>query len=60
MLTPAETADFDLFASALGRPLVAFVDAEYRAAQRMKEGTKVHLKDLDPLGSKFHAELCAA
>jgi len=62
MLTPAEIDDFDLFVSALGRPLVAFVNAEHRSAQRLKDGSRVRLKGMQPLrtSSKFYADLCTA
>ncbi len=62
MLSPSETEDFDAFVAALGKPLVAFVSAEYKASQALKDGAKVHLRDMDPLRgtSKFYAELCTA
>ena len=62
MLTPTEVDDFEAFVSALGKPLVAFVRAEYQASKALEDGAKVRLKHMQPLQtrSKFYADLCTA
>ena len=60
MLKPGEIDDFDLLVAALGKPLEAFVNAEYRASQAVKDGGEVRLKGMQQrTRSEITADLCA-
>jgi hypothetical protein len=65
MLQPGELDDFESLVAALGKPLEAFVNAEYHAAQAhaskvARDGSQVRLKGMQYRSkSEITADLCA-
>jgi hypothetical protein len=64
MLQPGDLDNFDTMVAALGKPVEAFVNAEYRAylaSQRIKDGAHVRLKGMQQkTASEICADLCPA
>lgn len=61
MLQPGDMDSFDSLVGALGKPLEAFVNAEYRASQSAREGARVRLKGMQQrTSSEIYADLCPA
>lgn len=61
MLQPGDMDNFDSLVMALGKPLEAFVNAEYRASQSLKDGHRVRLKGMQQrTSSEIYADLCPA
>jgi hypothetical protein len=53
MLQPGEIDDFDSFVAALAKPLEAFVTAEYRASQAIKNDGQVRIRGMGARGRRW-------